>query len=404
MRARINSILDNTQDKYIGLKSKCGLALGKYKTYSIVTPNEIGLSVSVFKPETRETVKLMRVLGFIEEGDFTLTYPEIDLWRFEDATFIGRNDIVIKGNKVFWNKINAYNFAKNIPLDKNLVCYDQNQVTLKVVKIEKKYDVAFSLLGVHATVWSHSLSEYFTKIAVLSEVLEIEKGIVKVLVPVYKDKQLKQVMYNALNKFDRIEIIPIEDGEAVHAEKLYYLPRPTTFTDHETYVAIGDDVQPKIVPDIIKRELVEPSIINAKDDSYPRKLFLVRRATHRVLTNNDEVEHFFESQGYSLLDPSKVTLEEKIKYFYNAEEIVGPFSSAFSNLIFSKPGTKVLMFSNFQRIFENWLSMHYQHFDIDMWYVTGYDVSKNNSAHTNFFVPLDKIKEACLKVGIKLVD
>lgn len=402
MRARINNILDKTQGRFVELKSKMGLAFGKYKTYSIVEPNIIGQSVLVFKPETREVVKLMRVYDFIEDGEFTHIYPEIDLWRFEKASFIGGNDFVIKEDNVFWNKINNYNFPKNIPADKNLVSYTREEVTIETGKEEAHFDVAFSLLGVHATVWSHSLSEYFTKISVLSRVLEIEKGIVKVLVPVYKDKQLKQVMYETLKHYDRIEIVEVPDCKRVYVDRLYYLPRPTTFTDHETYVAIGDDVQPKIVSDIIKKDLVIPAVKDATDNAFPKKLFLIRRATHRVLTNNDEVEALFQSQGYYLLEPSKVTLEDKIKYFYNAEEIVGPFSSAFSNLIFSKPGTKVLMFSNFQRIFENWLSMHYQHFNINMWFVTGYDVSKNNSAHTNFYVSIERIKKACAKVGIRL--
>lgn len=402
MRAGINRLLDNAQAKVVELKSKLGLAIGKFKSYKVVSPDVLGRAAYVFKPETHETVKLMRVCGFIEDGEFSLTYPEIDLWCFDNASVIGRNDFVIKEDKVFWDKIRNYNFAKNLPVDKNLINYTQDSVTLKEVKALKSYDAVFSLLGVHATVWSHSLSEYFTKISVLSKVLEQEKGIIKVLVPVYKDKQLKQVMYNALSKYDRVEIVPVEDGERVHANKLYYLPRPTTFTDHETYVAIGDDVQPQIVSDIIKRDLVEPSVKNANDDSYPKKLFLIRRATHRVLTNNEEVEDFFVSLGYYLLDPSKVTLEEKIKYFYNADEIVGPFSSAFSNLIFSKQGTKVLMFSNFQRIFENWLSMHYQYFGIDMWFVTGYDLVKNDSSHTNFYVSLEQIKAACKKCGVKI--
>lgn len=404
VKSGIYRFLYKAENQYIDAKSRCGLTLGKYKRCKIVTPSEIGKPVCIFKPETQETVKLMRVLGFIEDGDFTLTYPEIDLWRFDDSSFIGGNDFVIKEDKVFWNKIGAYNFSKNIPLDRNLINYNQNNVTLRNVKVEKHFDVAFSILGVHATVWSHSLSEYFTKISILSKVLDIEKGVVKVLVPVYKDKQLKQVMYDALNKYERIEIVPIQDGESVHANRLYYLPRPTTFTDHETYVAIGDDVQPQIISDIIKRELVEPLQKNAEDNSFPKRLFLIRRATHRVLTNNDEVENLFKAHGFYLLDPSKVSLEDKIKFFYNADEIVGPFSSAFSNLIFSKPGTRVLMFSNFQRIFENWLSMHYQHFNIDMWFVTGYDISKNNSSHTSFFIPLESIKSACHKVGINIFN
>jgi len=404
MKSKIIRTIDNAQNSYIALKSRVGLIRGKYKKYTIIKPDSIGKSICVFKPETHEVVKLMRVYGFIEDGEFSLTYPEINVWCFENASVIGRNDFVIINDKVFWGKMYHYNFAKNIPLDKNLITYDDKSVTIKENEPSKKIDVAFSLLGVHATVWSHSLSEYYSKISVLSKVLEQEKGVVKVLVPIYEDKQLKQIIYDALKKFYRIEIVPVQDGTRVLVNRLYYLPRPATFTDNETYVSIGDDVQPKIISDIIKRDLVTPGVKDAKDESYPKKLFLIRRATHRVLTNNDEVEDFFKAQGYFLLDPSKVTLEEKVKYFYNADVLVGPFSSAFSNLIFSKPGTKVLLFSNYQRIFENWLSMHFQHFSIDIWYVTGYDVMKDNSAHTNFYVSLDRIKEACHKVNIELSE
>ena len=187
MRARINSLLDATQDITTNLKSKVGLAVGRYVTYKIVSPEEIGQPVCIFKSETTEKVKLMRVLDFIEEGDFTLIYPEINLWYFENASFIGRNDFVIKDNKVFWNKIKHYNFPKNLPLDFNLIQYNQKTVTIKGKKTNKCFDVAFSLLGVHATVWSHSLSEYYTKIPILSKVLERETGVVKVLVPFYKE-------------------------------------------------------------------------------------------------------------------------------------------------------------------------------------------------------------------------
>lgn len=402
MRARVNNLLDVVQEKCIGLKEKIGLATRKFRKYSIVAPDLIGDSVAIFKPVTYEKVKLMRVVGFIDKGDFSLTYPQIDLWRFNEASVIGGNDFVIKGNRVFWDKVSHYNFSKNIAADRNLIAYTQNTVTIEDDNQNINFDVAFSLLGVHASVWSHSLSEYYTKISMLPTILNIEKGTVKVLVPMYKDKQLKQVIYDALNKFERIEIVPIAEGSRVNVDRLYYLPRPTTFTDHETYVAIGDDVQPEIISSILKQNLVSEATRSAKDNAFPKKLFLIRRATHRVLTNNEEVENYFKTQGYFFLDPSKITLEEKIKYFYNAEVIIGPFSSAFSNLIFSNPGTKVLMFSNYQRIFENWLSMHYQYFNIDMWFVTGYDVSKYDSAHTNYYISLDQIKAACDKIGIKL--
>ena len=381
-------------DIYINLK------LGKYKSFKIVKASEIGEIVNVFKPITKEKVKLMRVFGFIEDGSFELTYPAINLNLFEDAMVEGKTDYVIVGDKIFWPKYFRYNFNKNIARDKDLFEFRKNTVIIRTPVAKRSFEVAFSLLGVHAHVWSHSLSEYYTKLVEIKNVLSIEKGELIVLCPRYTDEQLKKIVYDYLSNYDRVKIVPVEDGEVVMVKRLYYMERPAALTDHETYVAIGDNMQPKIVADIIRMELVMPLTRCADDLTYPKKLFLPRRSLYRGLTNNDEVEAYFKSKGFVFIEPHKISLEEKIKYFRNADIIVGPFSSAFSNVVFSKPGTKVLMFSNYQRIFESWLSMHYQHFNIDMLFVTGFDVKKENSAHTSFYIPLDKIKEASRFLGI----
>ncbi len=380
---------------------KISLASGKYINYAFTEPDKIGKPFCVFKPETTETIKLMRVYGFIENGEFTINYPEIKLWIFENVSVFGRNDFIIKDQKVYWPKMYNYNFNKNIPHDYNLISYDNQNVIIREEKKNSIIDVAFSLIGVHAQIWSHSISEYYTKISMLASVLNREKNIITVLVPDYKDQQLKKIIYDALSKYDKIVIRPVEDGEKISVKKLYFMERPAAFTDHETYVAIGDNAQPKIISDIINNNLVCPLTRNAKDDLYPKKIFLPRRGKYRALTNNEEIELFFKEQGYYMLEPHKVTLEEKVKFFYNADVIVGSFSSAFSNLIFSKPGTKVILFSNYQRIFESWLAMHYQYFKIDMLFVTGQDLMKENSAHSNFYIPLDRIKSACHDLNIQ---
>lgn len=399
--ANIHKLMTFLRKEKEKIDIKISLASGKYVNYAFTEPDKIGKPFCVFKPETTETIKLMRVYGFIENGEFTINYPEIKLWLFENVSVFGRNDFIIKGRNVYWAKMHNYNFNKNIPCDNNLISYDNQNVIIKDEKISNVIDVAFSIIGVHAHVWSHSISEYYTKISMLSSVLDEENGIVTVLVPDYKDQQLKKIMYDALSKYDKIYIKPVADGEKIFVKKLYYMERPAAFTDHETYVAIGDNVQPQIVSDILKNNLVYPLTRDAKDDSYPKKIFLPRRGNYRALTNNDEIEFFFKEQGYYMLEPHKVTLEEKVKFFYNADVIVGSYSSAFSNLIFSKPGTKAILFSNYQRIFESWLAMHYQYFKIDMLFVTGEDLMKENSAHSNFYIPLDRIKSACHNLNIQ---
>lgn len=376
--------------------------LGMICSATIINAQTEGKKIHIFKEETIETIPINKVYGFIVDGAFKVKYPEIDLWKFEDATVIEGTDYVLLGEKkVFWKKFFAYNYSKNIPLDrffvkeeKGVLYYSRPQHTLNV-------NVAFSLLGVHNQVWSHSLSEYYPKISELKYVIEDSETQVSVLVPDYSDSQLREVIYDELSNYNNIEVIPVSKGTAVKAKKLYYVERPTSFTDHENSVSLGDDVQPKIVADILKEKLVNPRLKDI-DENEHIKLFLPRRGFGRNLINYAEVEDYFRKQGFVFMDyPHKMTLKDKIQMFHSADVIVGPFGSAFSNILFCRPKTKLLIFSNFNRHFEAWLCMHQKYFDLDALWVTGYDdKTVKNISHCSYYIPLEKIVDAAKYLGI----
>lgn len=371
---------------------------------AIIEPAEqLGSKVFVFKPETIEEVEMHKVYGFIASGSFKVEYPEIDLWKFEDAMVIGRTDFVFtKNSKVFWKKYFAYNYSKNIASDRLLVKEENGVVYYHKPKRQINVDVAFSMLGVHAHIWSHSLSEYYPKLAVLQQAIDDAGGELTVLVPNYQDQQLKEIVYEELNKHKGIKILVVDDEVAVKVKKLYYMERPTTFTDHEVSVALGDDVQPKIIADVLKEKLVNPLLSKIDQNAKPIKLYLPRRGFGRNLTNWAEVEEYFRKEGFYFLEaPHKLSLKEKVQLFNSAEVIAGPFGSAFSNILFCKPGTKMLLFCNFSRFYEAWLCLHRKYFNLNMLWVTGYDDKKAaNPSHSSYFIPLQKIKDAAKSLGI----
>ena len=100
------------------------------------------------------------------------------------------------------------------------------------------------------------------------------------------------------------------------------------------------------------------------------------------------------------MEPHKVSFEEKIQIFQSAEVIAGPSGSAFSNLLFCRPNTKVLIFSNYQRVFENYSSMPLQYYGVDIHYVTGYDDKIQNPAHCSYYIPMEKVISAAKLYGI----
>ena len=72
----------------------------------------------------------------------------------------------------------------------------------------------------------------------------------------------------------------------------------------------------------------------------PRRLFVVRRSHSRLLLNEDEIWALLQPLGFERVDPAEVDNAEQV--FSEAEAVVGAHGAALTNLLFCKPGTKVL--------------------------------------------------------------
>lgn len=392
--------LQRLNEWYSNLSLSYNIKTSKVKIAKIEEGDNLGEKVLVFKEKTNERVELQNIYRFSYNGSYEVECPEVDVWLFKNVINIADADyVVFQDDRVFWQKYHAYNYSKNIVRDYGIVKEENGTLYYYNPKVVHKVDNAFSLIGVFAHIWSHSLSEHYIKLSVLGDIVKLSEKRLTVLVPEYTDNQLRLIVYKEINKYD-VDVLEVKKGEAVLVNHLYYMERPAFFTDHENAVAVGDNIQPKIIADTLKKQLVEPFVKGLKTTEHI-KLYLPRRGSYRTLINNNEVEEFFKSQGYYFLEPHKVSLDEKIKIFRSADIIVGPYSSAFSNLLFCKPGTKVLILSNYNRAFESWLVMHKQHFHLDMLWVTGYDDKKaDNPAHCNFRIPLHKIIDAAKALGI----
>jgi len=379
-----------------------GIKKGLIRQAKICSPDKIGEKISIFKPYTKEYFVFPRTFGFISNGGIEIEYPEVALWKFSNVMIRNNSDVIITSdNKAIWAKYFYYNYSKNITQDEGCIRVEEDTLSYYLPTEIKEVDCAFSMIGVFADIWAHNIAEYYPKLAVLKNAIENANRKIKVLVPEYKDLQVRQIIYEALSSYD-VDVMIVHNGEAVKVNTLYYIERPTRFTDHETSVVPGDMAIPKAVCDYIKNNLVIPRSQNIKEDVKYSKLFLIRRGGFgKGIVNYEEIESFFERQGFVLVEPHKYTLEEKITMFKSAEIIVGPSGSAFTNMIFCKPGTKVLVFSNYQRIFDMYKCIWLQHFGIKAIYVTGRDdKSSKNMTHCSYYIPKDKVIGAAKELGI----
>ena len=75
------------------------------------------------------------------------------------------------------------------------------------------------------------------------------------------------------------------------------------------------------------------------------KIFIDRSDSifnHCKLINNQEVVNFLSDNGFESYQVSKLNFFEQIYLFNNAKIIIGPHGAAFSNIIFSKKGLKLV--------------------------------------------------------------
>ena len=99
------------------------------------------------------------------------------------------------------------------------------------------------------------------------------------------------------------------------------------------------------LPEWIIIKLRERLIKFSKKFDSNDKIFIDRSDSinnHCKLVNNDEIIDFLSNKGFSSYQVSKLDFLEQIYLFNNAKIIIGPHGAAFSNIIFSKPKTKII--------------------------------------------------------------
>lgn len=89
-------------------------------------------------------------------------------------------------------------------------------------------------------------------------------------------------------------------------------------------------------------------IMKIKKKTKTKKLFLNRTGfsqNHRDIFNKKEVINFLKKKKFKIINPSEKRLSDQIKYFHNANYILGVHGAAFTNIIFCKKKTKIIELS-----------------------------------------------------------
>ncbi|MGA2331886.1 MAG: glycosyltransferase family 61 protein [Syntrophales bacterium] len=368
----------------------------------IIDSSNLGKIVKTIKEETIEKVFFPKVFGLALGGQIDFRSPKLDLIKYKNATVFQSSDFILVQDGAVWEKFHKPQFTKIVPLDKDLLKVENNLIYIKKPSQSVNVKIGYSLCGVHSKVWSHFLVQYLPKLYLIRDLRNTIDQNMTIILPKYTDPQIREIVYTYLNNSEGLEIMELQDNEVAICDSLFHIGNTAYISDHASYISPADFIIPKFVAQSLKNNLLSDSslIYNDVADLKDKKLKLyIGRNGYRNVLNSTEIEAFFKAKGFDFVFPHTLTLKEKIKLFRRAEIVVGPGSSGFTNLLFSKPNTKVLVFFNFSRCFEPYLGFLSEYFGIDFTVITGFD-DPSAGIHNSYRIPLAKIMSACDHLGI----
>jgi hypothetical protein len=366
----------------------------------IIFHDNFGDLIHVVKEASIETTYVTKVYNFTPNGSIDYFYPQISVRKYTNAKIFGDSDFIVLNEGAIWTKFFTYQWTKLIPLDESLLKVDNGIIFFKHRKIKYVVDHCISLCGVHCDIWAHFLLQYLPKIYEVKNILSKINQCLTIILPVYKDDHVRFIVYDYLSKIENIKIIEIDKDVSIFCNNFYFIDNASFLADNGTYSNPSDVIIPLITMENLRINLIEKyiyqfGIIQKKPF---RKIFIGRKG-NRSMINNEEIEFYFKNQNYEIIYPHLLSFEQKVQIFYESSIIVGPGSSGFLNLIFCQPHTKILLFTNYQRISDNGLSSLATYFKINLLTVIGKD--KDNSIHSSYSIPLETIKSALEELQVK---
>lgn len=377
-------------------KIKCDCIFRSVSYKLVSNPNDAFDSIQEIAPATWVTSFFPEV--YLMQKSYQVDYymDERVIYSIPNAIISDNSDLILTDKGCYWEKSRRNDFSVEVPLDTPLLRYDKNSVLVRKYKKEILINGnVISLIGVHAGIWAHFVVMQLPKLYYAGENGLLKDG-VTILTPTYKDIQLKEMVNEYLSRFPNVRWIEIEPKSNYRCERLIYIPSLCVLADHSNYILPSMEIFPPILGKLLKKHLIdvfrERSNTMVGEEVCHSKIYIIRRNRYRSLVNYQEMEEEFIKKGFTLIDPAKMSFCEKVKVFSHADEVVGPLSGGFINVMFCKPDARVLPFSTLPRTLEPFLSFLQTIAGFKMLFVTGCDL--DTTTQPNNYIPVERVNRA----------
>jgi capsular polysaccharide biosynthesis protein len=203
-------------------------------------------------------------------------------------------------------------------------------------------DQALTLVGVNSYNFGHWLVEFLPKVWGCMGRSDFSS------VPILLDEQMHPALRPMLQMFIGKDhpIHVLKRGEAVRVRRLWACSSVTYFpfsggATTPDLMNIDGPAFAKLIGGLSTHLAVVDGVEG------PSRIFFTRNdSQHRRLVNRTEVEAFFVSHGFHVVDPGDLPFVEQLRLVRGANVVVGPDGSQLHSTFLAHPGTRVGYFNN----------------------------------------------------------
>lgn len=144
----------------------------------------------------------------------------------------------------------------------------------------------------------------------------------------------------------RKPLIYFSPNSALIESAIYIPPIQTLLARKDWLVSYSRFLSSHLIPNL--NEGLDGDAGDSNGFHQQKTLYIQRGKTKnpRALLNESEVIRTLEKQRFSVCDPGVLSVHEQAHLFHSADLVIGPHGSAFVNILYMKPGSGVIEFTN----------------------------------------------------------
>ncbi len=208
-------------------------------------------------------------------------------------------------------------------------------------KIKKLNGITLSLLtggGGNESYW-HWLFDVLPRLFLCSKTIKLNDVDFFLLPNLSKKFQIETLNY-----------LNIPQSKRLSSEKFRHITtKDLIVTDHPVVVSgnasVDNNNQPAWIAKWLRDSFIKPNIVTEKQGE--NKIYIDRsietnKKPQRTIANEDDVKKELVKNNFTPVKLHNISFKEQVNLFYNAKCVVGLHGAGFANLVFCKPGTKVV--------------------------------------------------------------